>query len=299
MNIFDSAKKDKLKVFICYARKDAAIADEIRLFLKDTGFAPVPDRAEILMDELIFDRTQDLLFNCDTVVFILSKQSITSKFCQEEMHQAERLDKPIIPIVFEEFDYRMAPPFISHRDPVFLYPSNTKQGSGFYSGQRELKRALNHNAPWFIQRRHLTERATVHERTGSDDAFLIGDELRGAKQWLERRPPDIRVSKRNSAFILASEEAEAIRDAKLRAVKEEFQPTLQEAERNDEVIESSTWGTLKQRIVSRFGFFLQPSLRIDAVNEVEISEQNDVKNKKDVPQLPEKVKSRENTQKSG
>ena len=62
-----------LKVFISYSRRDVAFVDELDLALQDKGFETLVDRHGIHAGEDWKVRLGELIFACDTVVFILTE----------------------------------------------------------------------------------------------------------------------------------------------------------------------------------------------------------------------------------
>jgi hypothetical protein len=84
---------DKLKVFISYSRKDsAAFADELVLGLEGRGFAPFLDRHDVKPGEPWEARLGGLVEQSDTVVFVISPESIKSERCVWEVDKARALE---------------------------------------------------------------------------------------------------------------------------------------------------------------------------------------------------------------
>src|SRR2546429_6379914 len=73
------------RVFISYSRKDMAFADRLDVALKTRGFEPLIDRADIYVFEDWWQRIQSLIVQADTVVFVLSPDSIASHICKREV----------------------------------------------------------------------------------------------------------------------------------------------------------------------------------------------------------------------
>ena len=67
------------KIFISYSRRDLAFADRIEKALKTRGFKPLIDRTEIYAFEDWWKRLQALVALSDTVVFVLSPDSVLSR----------------------------------------------------------------------------------------------------------------------------------------------------------------------------------------------------------------------------
>ena len=89
----------KAKIFISYSRKDMAFADRLDAALKALGFEPLIDREEIYAFEDWWKRLQALIARADTVVFVLSPDSVTSREALREVEYAASLNKRFAPIV--------------------------------------------------------------------------------------------------------------------------------------------------------------------------------------------------------
>ena len=76
-----AAPQPKLKVFISYSRKDLAFAEELLAGLELTGFAPSLDKHSIAAAEDWKKRLADLIEATDTVVFVITPDSIKSDIC--------------------------------------------------------------------------------------------------------------------------------------------------------------------------------------------------------------------------
>ena len=74
-----SAAEPKAKIFISYSRRDMAFVDMLEPALKERGFEPLVDRAEIYAFEDWWKRLQALIQRADTVVFVLSPDSVASE----------------------------------------------------------------------------------------------------------------------------------------------------------------------------------------------------------------------------
>src|SRR5580704_4906432 len=85
----------KAKIFISYSRKDMAFADRLEAALNARGFEPLIDRQDpiALQDwskgiapfEEWWKRIQALIGKADTIVFVLSPDSVASKVAFDEI----------------------------------------------------------------------------------------------------------------------------------------------------------------------------------------------------------------------
>jgi hypothetical protein len=70
------AFQPKARVFISYSRKDMKFADRLEAALKARGFEPLIDRADIYAFEEWWTRIETLIRRADTMVFVLSPDSL-------------------------------------------------------------------------------------------------------------------------------------------------------------------------------------------------------------------------------
>src|SRR5438105_8386538 len=104
-----AAQPLKARVFISYSRKDIAFTDRLEAALKERGFEPLIDRSEIYAFEEWWMRIQALITRADTVVFVLSPDSIASDVALKEVTFAASLNKRFAPIVCRQVDDKSIP----------------------------------------------------------------------------------------------------------------------------------------------------------------------------------------------
>jgi hypothetical protein len=85
------------KVFISYSRQDTDFADRIEAALKVHGFEVYIDRHEISALEEWWKRIETLITQADTIVFVLSPDSLASKYAQKEISFAISLNSKRLP----------------------------------------------------------------------------------------------------------------------------------------------------------------------------------------------------------
>src|SRR5258707_10175890 len=99
----------KARVFISYSRKDMAFADRLDEALKMRGFGPLIDRTEIYAFEDWWKRIETLIVRADTVVFVLSPDSVASEVAMKEVTRAASLNKRFAPIVCRHVEIERVP----------------------------------------------------------------------------------------------------------------------------------------------------------------------------------------------
>ena len=213
----DSGAVEKLKVFISYSRKDsAAFADDLVLGLEDRGFAPFLDRHDIKPGEPWDTRLGALIEQSDTMVFVISPESVKSERCVWEVNKALGLSKRLLPVVYKSVAEEQIPAKLS--DLQFV---RFDTAPGVMQPLRELAEALRVDLEWIREHTRLGELAERWQsRNHSEDLLLRGDDLVAAKAWSAKRKPDApEITELQRTFLRASEQAEIARAAETRVFR--------------------------------------------------------------------------------
>ena len=218
-----ASSEQRLKVFISYSRNDLAFVDELSAALDIAGFSTTIDRAGIIGGETWEHRLAALIQDADTLVFVLSPDSIRSEICSWEASEADRLGKRIIPVVCRPMDGVEVPsPLLAVLNYIYFYANPASPGSGFGRGLSELVQALNTDRDWVKEHTRLAEQASRWaERGRPDDLLLRGQAIEAARRWLDRQPAGSpNASELHRAFIAASEDAvHALESAERRRIE--------------------------------------------------------------------------------
>ena len=88
----------KPRVFISYAREDAAVAEWLFEELSKMGFTVYLDTRGTLAGERFLAVIVDHLRRCDAVLALVSEHSSSSEWCQVELYYAHALHRAMVPI---------------------------------------------------------------------------------------------------------------------------------------------------------------------------------------------------------
>ncbi len=171
-------------VFISYSRKDAAAADRLRGTLGSNGFEVTLDTHDILPGEPWQERLGKLIEKADAVVFLVSPDSIASAVCDQEVNEAERLAKRLIPVVIRDADASAVPGRLKRLNYIFM-----RSGAEEAEGIRQLVSAIQTDIEWIREHTRLGELSLDWERHGHPVEHLLrGGALAAAEIWLGSRP---------------------------------------------------------------------------------------------------------------
>ncbi len=175
----------KVKVFISYSRKDMAFADRLDTALQGRNFEPLIDRTEIYAFEDWWARIQSLIAQADTVIFVLSPDSVGSDVCGKEVAFAASLNKRFAPIVFQRVDDKSVPEALSRLNFIFF-----DQDALFDASFSRLCDALHTNIDWIRKHTEYGEAARRWESDGRPGGLLLRSPvLEEAERWIASRPP--------------------------------------------------------------------------------------------------------------
>ena len=110
----------KTRVFISYSRKDMAFADRLEAALKARGFEILIDREEIYAFEDWWKRIEALIGQSDTIVFVLSPDSVKSDVALKEVAHAASLNKRFAPIECRRVEDNAVPEALRRLNFIFF-----------------------------------------------------------------------------------------------------------------------------------------------------------------------------------
>lgn len=211
----------KSRIFLSYARKDAEFAKELLAGLRE------PDEFEILIDVTGISygegwkaRIGQLIRQCDTMVFVISPDSLASDVCRWEIEQADKLSKRILPLLWRPVSFANAPAAISRINALPF------DGANAVTGLAKLRTALAQDLNWLRANTVLLEQAATWDAQGRKPEHLLRGSVRDdAETLLNDRPTSApEPTPLQRAYLSASAAEEA-------RLKSEEQRRLEELER--------------------------------------------------------------------
>jgi formylglycine-generating enzyme required for sulfatase activity len=174
----------KTRVFISYSRKDMAFADKLEAALKTRDFETRIDRQEIYAFEDWWKRIEALIGGADTVVFVLSPDSVKSDVALREVTHAASLNKRFAPIVCRRVEDSAVPEALRRFN--FIFFDHPEQ---FEANADRLAEALQTDIAWVRQHTEFGDTARRWVETGRPSGMLLRPPvLDQAEAWLTFRP---------------------------------------------------------------------------------------------------------------
>ena len=175
---------DASSVFISYSRKDSIAAERLRQGLIASGFSAQLDTHDILPGEAWQNRLTGLIGGADSVVFLISPDSVSSSVCDWEVNEAERLGKRLLPVVIRDPVSGSVPRRLERLNYIFMRSAAEES-----AGLGALRAALLTDIEWIREHTRLGELAAEWEsHARPSERLLRGSALEAAGLWLTSRP---------------------------------------------------------------------------------------------------------------
>ena len=212
----DGAER-RIKVFVSYSRADKAFANDLVLGLAACGFAPYIDRQDIAPGEDWERRLAGLIAEADSIVYIVSPDSLASKNCAVELQQGLDLRKRILPVIWRPIDDAQASPELKRLNYIFF----SGEGRTFAAGLNELAEALRTDIDWIREHTRLAELANRWAGRGqAGDLLLRGGDIDAALAWQAGKPLTApAITDDQADFIKASTDARAEAERRARRAR--------------------------------------------------------------------------------
>ncbi len=174
----------KARIFISYSRKDIAFADQLEAMLKARSFEPLIDRTEIYAFEDWWKRIEGLIGRADTIVFVLSPDSIASDIALKEVAYAASLNKRLAPIVCRQVENTAVPESLRRLNFIFFDDPARLEASA-----DALADALKTDIAWIRRHTEFGEAARRWVEAGRASGLLLRQPvLDQAEAWIAYRP---------------------------------------------------------------------------------------------------------------
>lgn len=176
--------RERLKVFISYSHRDMATADALVAALEGADFEVTIDRRDLPYGEEWQKELADFIRASDTVVWLVSSDSVKSKWCKWELGEVGRLNKRLVPVQIHAIVPEELPEALGK---IHMLPAEGVYTEGQHFAM--LVAALNSDRSWIKDATRLADRAREWTGRGRDSGLLLrGSALKNAETWLRDRP---------------------------------------------------------------------------------------------------------------
>ncbi len=179
--------------FFCYAREDAEILKSIRMALMRYCTTSWVDLLEIKKGVRFGEAINEGIEQADVFLFLISPNSVVSKYCLQEINYALKLNKRIIPLYLRETDQSMILRELIELQYIdFSKLSNYETGlfkhqkSDFDKLIEEVISVIAKDSQYYNHHKVLTTRAIIWEKQEFNRSILLrGNDLDKAETWLK------------------------------------------------------------------------------------------------------------------
>jgi WD40 repeat protein len=167
-------------VFVSYSRRDAEFVQRLARELELRGKDVWVDVGGIRDAEVFPEALRLAIQGSDGFVFVISPDSIGSRFCEQEVEHAVELNKRIVPLVLHEVPDERVPEGIRVRNWI-----PAAADGGFAETVKRLVAALETDLAWTKEHTGWLVKALEWDAKGRDRSLLLrGSELAAAERWL-------------------------------------------------------------------------------------------------------------------
>ena len=175
---------DKLKLFISYSRHDMAAADLLVTALEGQDFDVTIDRRNLPYGEEWQKELGDFIRGSDTVVWLVSPDSVASKWCNWELGEVSRLNKRLVPVKIRDVAWDELPEALGK---IHLLPADGVYDPATHFSS--LVAALNTDGAWMKEATRLADRAREWIAGKRNPGQLLrGAGLKNAEAWSTVHP---------------------------------------------------------------------------------------------------------------
>ncbi len=197
---------EQANVFISYSRRNKEFVQQLHSALEATGREVWVDWESIPVAGDWWQEIQLGIELADTFLFVISPHSAASKVCGQEIEEALKHNKRLVPVVYEDVLPEQVHPELARLNWIFLRPEDD-----FQHGFQRLLAALDQDLDYVRTHTRLLVRALDWERHGRDHSYLLrGTDLDRANEHLAQgNNQEPRPTALHHRYVLASAEAEA------------------------------------------------------------------------------------------
>ena len=203
-------------VFVSYSRRDGDFVGRLTDSLEERGKSVWIDTEGIADSEVFPDAIRSAIEESDGLIFVISPDSTTSRYCAEELRHATAMHKRIVPVLRELVADDDLPLEVRDRSWIPFTESDEYAGS-----LDRVVRALDTDLE--ARKEHTTwlVKAVEWDAKGRSRSLLLrGSELKAAEAWLARSTTnvDLAPTPLQNDYVLASRRGAARRQRTVAAV---------------------------------------------------------------------------------
>jgi len=171
------------EVFIAHADKDQVIREKIVRTLMREGLTIWTNKTDIKTGAAYQNEINKGIEQADNFVYLISPESIRSKYCQQELEHAFAHHKRIIPVLVGITDLVQSPPEL--KGLQFIDLTEYQDAAQYLSGVAKLLKELSQDASYYQDHKLLLVKAIKWQEQNKNPSILLrGYNLDYYKSWL-------------------------------------------------------------------------------------------------------------------
>ncbi|MEQ8970221.1 MAG: TIR domain-containing protein [Coleofasciculus sp. C1-SOL-03] len=172
------------QVILAYSDTDKPTMEKIRRSLRRESITVWTNTTDIHTGESFEEAIKRGIEQADNLVYLLSPDSISSKYCQQELDLAVSLHKRIIPVLVRETSSGEVPLALQGLQYIDL-TDNVKE-EDYHLDESQLLRILHQDEAYYREHKILLTKALKWKEQYSNPSILLrGYNLRSAEAWLK------------------------------------------------------------------------------------------------------------------
>ncbi|MEM9808186.1 MAG: TIR domain-containing protein, partial [Cyanobacteria bacterium P01_D01_bin.56] len=179
-----NAHNNMTEVFLAYAQPDTQVMHTIRRSLRRQGLTVWSNQTDIATGDAFKRAVARGIEEADNLVYLLSPDSLKSKYCQQELNYALALNKRVIPVLVSPLKSAIPPKELA--DLQYIDLTDNVDATDYCSDESELIKTLNHDAVYYEQHKTLLVKALKWKRQQQNSSVLLrGYDLRHGEAWIK------------------------------------------------------------------------------------------------------------------
>ncbi|MEM9265644.1 MAG: TIR domain-containing protein [Cyanobacteria bacterium P01_F01_bin.13] len=173
-------------IFLSYSEKDRELMDRLRLALMSEGFTTWINRTDIRVGVDFQTQINSGIEEASYMVYLISPDSLASKYCQQELDYAREFNKKIIPLLMRPVDLDEMSNDLRSLQFINFVNENDTDGSAYRKDIAKLVKQLQEDRDYYHQHKQLLVKALKWQRNEQNPSLLLrGYSLEHAEAWLK------------------------------------------------------------------------------------------------------------------
>ncbi|ESA32547.1 wd40 repeat-containing protein [Leptolyngbya sp. Heron Island J] len=172
-------------VFLSYSEKDRQLMDRLRMSLMRAGFTTWINRTDIGVGADFQTAINKGIEEASYMVYLISPDSLASKYCQQELDYARQLNKKVIPLLMRPVDLDTMSDDLRAIQFINFVNKNDVDGSAYRQDVAKLVKQLREDSDYYQQHKNLLVKALKWQHNEQNSSLLLRDHsLNHAETWL-------------------------------------------------------------------------------------------------------------------